>query len=120
AYIILTIIIVIASILLVGIVLIQKSKGGGLSENFNQGNTIMSVKSTTDLVEKITWGLMAFIGILCLATVFFKDEAIEQKVQKTEVDASSVKLPVNNTPNVESTAAPVEQGAATIESAPAE
>ena len=53
-YALLTILILLASVLLIGVVLIQKSKGGGLASNFASSNQIMGVRKTTDLVEKAT------------------------------------------------------------------
>ena len=46
------ILILIASILMIGIVLIQKSKGGGLASNFASSNQIMGVRKTTNFVER--------------------------------------------------------------------
>ena len=63
-YTIFAILIVIASILLVGVILIQKSKGGGLAANVNNYNQFMGVRKTTDFVEKATWGLSIFICAL--------------------------------------------------------
>lgn len=45
------ILIVIAALLMIGIVLIQESKGGGLSSNFSSSNQIMGVRKTTDFIE---------------------------------------------------------------------
>ena len=53
-YIFLSILIVIASLLLIGAVLIQKSKGGGLASSFASSNQIMGVRKTTDFIEKLT------------------------------------------------------------------
>lgn len=60
--------IVLASVLMIGIVLIQESKGGGLASNFSSSNAIMGVRKTTDIVEKTTWGLaiaMVILSIIC-------------------------------------------------------
>ena len=60
--------IVLASVLMIGIVLIQESKGGGLASNFSSSNAIMGVRKTTDVVEKTTWGLaiaMVILSIIC-------------------------------------------------------
>lgn len=62
------ILIIIASILLVGVVLIQKSKGGGLASGFASGNQMMGVRKTTDFIEKATWGLAIFICLLSIVT----------------------------------------------------
>ena len=56
----LVIFIVIASILMIGIVLIQKSKGGGLASNYASSNQILGVRKTNSFVEKATWTLAIF------------------------------------------------------------
>ena len=43
---------VIVSLLLIGVVLIQKSKGGGLSSSFAGSYQIMGVRRTTDFIKK--------------------------------------------------------------------
>lgn len=50
-YTLFVILIVIAAILMIGIVLIQESKGGGLSSSFANYNQIGGVRKTTDFVE---------------------------------------------------------------------
>lgn len=60
--------IVIAALLMIGIVLIQESKGGGLASNFSSYNQIGGVRKTTDFIEKTTWGLaiaMVVISVVC-------------------------------------------------------
>lgn len=62
------ILIVVAALLMIGIVLIQESKGGGLASNFSSYNQIGGVRKTTDFIEKTTWGLaiaMVVISIVC-------------------------------------------------------
>ena len=62
------ILIVIAAILMIGIVLIQESKGGGLSSSFAGYNQVAGVRKTTDFIEKATWTLaaaMVAISIIC-------------------------------------------------------
>ena len=63
-YVFISILILIASILLILIVLIQNSKGGGLASGFSSSNQIMGVRKTTDFLEKATWGLAGFV-IVC-------------------------------------------------------
>ena len=48
--------IVVAALLMIGIVLIQESKGGGLASQFSGYNQIGGVRKTTDFIEKTTWG----------------------------------------------------------------
>ena len=62
------VLIVIAALLMIGIVLIQESKGGGLASQFSGYNQIGGVRKTTDFIEKTTWGLaacMVIISVLC-------------------------------------------------------
>ena len=54
-YILFTILIVIASILLTLLVLVQNSKGGGLASGFASSNQVLGVRKTTDFLEKATW-----------------------------------------------------------------
>ena len=83
-YILFVILIVIASLLMIGIVLIQESKGGGLASNFSSSNAIMGVRKTTDFVEKATWALaaiMVLFSIVCayVAPVSSADSSVMEK-----------------------------------------
>ncbi|MBQ8100190.1 MAG: preprotein translocase subunit SecG [Paludibacteraceae bacterium] len=69
-YILLTVLIVLAAVLLTLLVLVQNSKGGGLAAGFNSGNQVMGVRKTTDFLEKATWTLIAAIAILSVVTVW--------------------------------------------------
>ena len=63
--------IVLASLLMIFIVLIQESKGGGLASNFSSSNAIMGVRKTTDFVEKATCALaaaMVAFSVVCART----------------------------------------------------
>lgn len=70
-YSVLVILAVIVAILLVFIVSIQESKGGGLASNFSASNQIMGVRKTTDVVEKATWTLAGVLVVIAVATIFF-------------------------------------------------
>ncbi len=83
-----TILIVICSILLAGIILIQNPKEGGLSSGFSAGNQIGGVQKTADFLEKATWGLAITIVVLCLLTSVAKSES-------TPKNSSSTELPIN-------------------------
>ena len=63
-------ILIIVAIALGFVVLIQDSKGGGLASNFAGSNQIMGIRKTTDLIEKVTWGLAIAILVLCLSCAF--------------------------------------------------
>ena len=63
-YLLLVILMVIASVLMCFIVLIQNSKGGGLASGFSSSNQIMGVRKTTDFLEKATWSLAVFLVVM--------------------------------------------------------
>lgn len=69
-YIFLSILIVIACILLIGVVLIQKSKGGGLASDYSGGNQFLGYRKTTDFIEKATWSLAIFISVISIFASF--------------------------------------------------
>ena len=64
------VLIILASIVLAFVVLIQNSKGGGLSSNIASSNQVRGVRKTADVLEKTTWGLAAGIMILCFVCAF--------------------------------------------------
>lgn len=67
-YTLFVILIVLVSILMIGIVLIQESKGGGLASGFSSANAVAGVRKTTQFVEKATWTLaaaMVIISVVC-------------------------------------------------------
>lgn len=74
-------VIVILSILMIAIVLIQKSKGGGLAAGFQSSNQIMGAPKTADFLEKATWTLMCTIAVLCILCTVFPSG--KQQAQKT-------------------------------------
>lgn len=63
-YTILSVLIFIVCLLLILVVLVQNSKGGGLAANFASSNQIMGVRKTTDFLEKFTWVLAGALLIL--------------------------------------------------------
>ncbi len=66
-YTLIAILTIIASILMILIVLVQNSKGGGLVSNFSSSNQIMGVRKTADFLEKATWALAIAILVLSIA-----------------------------------------------------
>ena len=90
--------IVLVSVLMIFVVLIQESKGGGLASNFSSSNAIMGVRKTTDFVEKATWGLaaaMVVLSIICayVAPVSTSETSVMEKAA-TETQTTNP----NNTP----------------------
>lgn len=102
-YIFLSILIVIAALLLIGAVLVQKSKGGGLASNYASGNQYMGYRKTTDFIEKATWSLAIFICLCSIGASF----AIPKAINKSSIEQTQA--PVNT--NTEAPATPIKKDA---------
>ncbi len=105
-YIFLCILIVIASLLIIGAVLIQKSKGGGLASDYSSGNQYLGYRKTTDFIEKATWSLAIFICVLSICASF----AVKTPVNVSAITPAAAPAPNSAAPAP--TAAPAEQKAA--------
>ena len=70
-YVFVSILILISSVLLVLVVLVQNSKGGGLASGFASSNQVLGVRKTTDFLEKATWGLAGTVLTLCIIITAF-------------------------------------------------
>ena len=115
-YVFISILILIASILLILIVLIQNSKGGGLASGFSSSNQIMGVRKTTDFLEKATWTLAGVIVLSIVITAFIP--------RSENTNQSEIKQQVNDAVSIDpNTIAPdfgtAQQPAAPAEEAPA-
>lgn len=90
----LTVIIALVSFLLILVVLVQNPKGGGLNASFGGGqaaNQIMGAANSTNLLERITWGLAGTLLALCLFMgVFFKGAQTGGNGTGVDVDPSGV------------------------------
>lgn len=80
--------ITLTAILLVLVVLAQNSKGGGLSSQFGGSGSsqLMGVKRTTDILEKITWGLAIALVVLTLATNLIVKEPMVEGISSPNID----------------------------------
>ena len=74
-YTLFVVLIVIASLLMIGILIIQESKGGGLASQFSGYNQIGGVRKTTDFIEKMTWGLAAAMVVISVACAYVAPQA---------------------------------------------
>ena len=61
--------------MMIGIVLIQESKGGGLASGFASANSVAGVRQTTNFIEKATWSLAAFMVVVSVACAYFAPSA---------------------------------------------
>ncbi len=78
-YTLIIVLVILASILMCGIVLIQESKGGGLASGFSSSNQIMGVRKTTDFLEKATWTLaVAMVVLSVVSSAFITRETTEE------------------------------------------
>ena len=55
-------------VMLMGVVLIQNPKGGGVDATFGgqASNQIFGAAKSTDFIEKLTWGLAIALFVLCI------------------------------------------------------
>ena len=86
---------VIVAILLIGIVLIQKSKGGGLSSQFSSANAVMGVRSTNSNIEKTTWVLAGLIVLLSVVSSFLMPGVSNGVVIRTKTQTEVPAAPAN-------------------------
>lgn len=84
-YIFITILILLASVLMILAVLVQKSKGGGLASGFSSSNQIMGVRKTTDFLEKFTWTLAGIIIVLSILTARYSTSNSNAPQSQVEV-----------------------------------
>lgn len=87
-YVLISVFIVIVCILMVLIVLVQNSKGGGLAANFQSSNQFMGVRRTTDFLEKATWTLAAAIMLFSVvgSIIIPRAETEQRSVIEDQID----------------------------------
>ena len=63
-----TVLTALVCVMLMGVVLIQNPKGGGVDATFGgqASNQIFGAAKSTDFVEKMTWGLAVLLFALCI------------------------------------------------------
>lgn len=86
-----SVLIFIASVLLVLIVLVQNSKGGGLAANFSASNQVMGVRKTADFLEKATWtlaGSLVVLSIMASATIPRDAAEVERSLIEGQIEQS--------------------------------
>ncbi|MBX7180941.1 MAG: preprotein translocase subunit SecG [Bacteroidia bacterium] len=97
-YAILTLILI-SAILLILVVLVQNSKGGGLASNFTPSNQILGARQTADFLEKMTWGLaVAIIVLSIVANIFISGGSNEVKESEVQQMMDNGSVPTSNTP----------------------
>ena len=97
-YILVSVLILITCVLLVLIILVQNSKGGGLASNFSGSNQFMGVRKTADFLEKSTWTLAIVLLVLSLLSFIIipkntgNAESQESEIQKQINESKSKPL----------------------------
>ncbi len=97
-YTLFVILIVLAAILMIGIVLIQESKGGGLASNFSSSNALLGVRKTTDFIEKATWSLAAAMVALSIICAWAAPKAPTSQSVMENVSTEQQQTNPNNLP----------------------
>jgi preprotein translocase subunit SecG len=88
-----TVFIIIICLLLALVVLVQNSKGGGLASGFSSSNQIMGVRKTTDVLEKMTWGLAIALMVFSVAGTLVMPKSKETEatsVIQEQIDNAAV------------------------------
>lgn len=70
---VLTVMIALVCVMLMGVVLIQNPKGGGVDSTFGgqSANQMFGAARSTDFIEKLTWYLAAALFALCIFTAIY-------------------------------------------------
>jgi preprotein translocase subunit SecG len=107
-----TVFILIICLLLALVVLVQNSKGGGLASGFSASNQVMGVRKTTDVLEKMTWGLAIALMVFSIAGTMFMPKSGENQAVSTiqeQIDNAALPTPgVNQAPIGGTQTAPAE------------
>src|SRR5574344_800837 len=99
-----SIIIVIARILLTLVLLVHKSKGGGLGASFAAGNQTLGVRPPADFLEKLNWGLAIAVLALCIVATFVvpgrpsHKSQVKEKIEQTAPTSGQPEFPANTIP----------------------
>jgi preprotein translocase subunit SecG len=115
-YTLITILIAVACLLLIGVILIQESKGGGLASGFSSSNQFMGVRKTADILEKATWTLGISLVVLSLLAT-----AVQGGIEKDDRKESQLKGVISPiTPPAGMQAGPAPEGTTEGEGQPLE
>ena len=112
-----SVLVFIICVLLILIVLVQNSKGGGLASSFASSNQIMGVRKTTDFLEKATWTLAGAMMVLCILAVFFIPQADTKSQSAIQEQLNSQPIQQQAIPSFPS---PASNGEETTTETPAE
>jgi preprotein translocase subunit SecG len=94
-YVIISVLIFITCVLLILVVLVQNSKGGGLASSFSSSNQFMGVRKTADFLEKTTWTLAIALLVLSLFSIFVipRGTNIDTNISEVQEKANEMQIP---------------------------
>ena len=113
----LVVLIAILAILIVGVVLLQSGKGGGLAGIASAGTTqILGARQAPDVLEKATWVIGGLFIVLCILTSFTLDTNPTERsvVQDSNVQTAPA-APATPAPVPANPASPTNSGPASPE-----
>ena len=120
-YTLFVILIVLVSFCMIGIVLIQESKGGGLASAFSSANSSFGVRQTTNFIEKTTWTLAAAMVVISVICAYVAPNAASEG---SVIEKAATEQSTTNPNNVQgfgaAPAADAQQAPAATPAAPAE
>jgi len=93
---IISLLVILASILLIVLVFAQNPKGGGLSSDFGAATQLGGVQKTNDFIDRATWGLAGLIAVFSIVlTVYLtpKVNKAQQVQQQQQEQNDSQSLP---------------------------
>ena len=82
-----TVLTILVSLLMIGVVLIQNPKGGGINSSVASANQLGGVKRSTEGIEKITWVLAIVIVLVSLASSWSTKKAptVQQETSQPSI-----------------------------------
>lgn len=103
------ILVILCSAALIGVILVQNSKGGGLASNVGVSTQVLGgVKKSTDVIEKLTWGLMIALFLLSIASGFVFNRPTTPEDAAPRVSDVSDVIPPQAIPQNQPISLPVE------------
>jgi preprotein translocase subunit SecG len=82
---------------------VQNSKGGGLASQFSASNQVMGVKKTSEVIEKMTWGLAIGLLVFSMILTFLYKSGSATVAKDTELreklEGVATPKPLQNVPS---------------------
>ena len=102
---------IIVAILLILVVLLQNSKGGGLTSQFSGASQLIGARQTTDLLEKVTWGLVMVLFVVSLSSAAWSSTATSTGVSDDDIkiNVPAAKAPTDKKAPAEKPAEPAKK-----------